>query len=487
LAAARFAGAVANEIGSSLADAEALGELDAYQAKELIQARSAIQLVQIEGRGEDQARLDALRTLIGQEPVLRYQLYQQLEVVRHAAGRYAATLAKGQRLLEERSRFRRQTAIEIRDYRYRDAAFRIFRTDALHRYRAQFDLAAFYTYLAARAYDYETNFPPDDPRRPSGDMPARIVRARTLGILSGGNVASEGSLAGILKEMELNFLQVKDLMNYENVSGQHLQLSLKTGLFRIIPDPAYPERESTSQWRQALRAHVVPRLAEVPEIARYCGELPEGPGIVIPFATPLNLDNSRNFFGWPAGSGDVNFNPSLYGTKIRSIGVHLAGYRADTVDGLRAAPYIYLIPVGTDLFRSPAGSPEERDRPRIMSWMVADMQIPTPLDLRGKDIQNRPFDRTPLTPRRFAPLEAVYEGSRVLGEKKVVADTQLIGRSVHNTRWLLVIPAHNLLATDHQEALERFIEGPRGPSDDRRQGGVADILLDLRVYSVPGN
>ena len=36
-------------------------------------------------------------------------------------------------------------------------AFRIFRNDALQKYRAQFDLAARYVYLAAKAYDYETN------------------------------------------------------------------------------------------------------------------------------------------------------------------------------------------------------------------------------------------------------------------------------------------------------------------------------------------
>ena len=41
--------------------------------------------------------------------------------------------------------------------RYKDMTFRIFRNDALQKYRAQFDMAATYVYLAAKAYDYETS------------------------------------------------------------------------------------------------------------------------------------------------------------------------------------------------------------------------------------------------------------------------------------------------------------------------------------------
>ena len=485
-AAAKFAGSVATEIASTVADLEAVGELDAQQAKELVQAKSALRLVQLDGKAEDQSRLDAIRTLIGQEPILRYQLYQQLEVVRQSAGRYSSTLAEGHRLIEERTRFRRQTAIEVRDFRYRDAAFRIFRTDALRRYRSQFELAAFYTYLAARAYDYETNFAADDPRRPTADIAARVVRARTLGIVGGGTVASEGSLAGLLKELEMNFFQVKDLMNFENAGGQHLQLSLRSGHFRIAHNPAHPDRVTGDQWREALRRHVVPRVRDIPELAQYAGGLPEGSGIVIPFSTPLSLDNSKNFFGWDAGGGDVNFNPLQYGSKIRSISVLLSGFPADSADGLRATSYVYLIPVGADVFRVPPASMEDRDSPKLRSWMVSDVQIPVPLDLRGKNGDALRLHRDSLSIRQYAPFEAAYQDARVLGEKKIAADTQLIGRSVHNTRWLLVIPARNLLAGRDQEALDRFIDGPRRGTNER-SGGVADILLDIRVYSVPGN
>ena len=61
-----------------------------------------------------------------------------------------------QRLLERRDVFRRQVSADVQMQRYKDMAFRIFRSDALQKYRAQFDLAARDAYLAAKAYDYET-------------------------------------------------------------------------------------------------------------------------------------------------------------------------------------------------------------------------------------------------------------------------------------------------------------------------------------------
>ena len=85
------------------------------------------------------------------------EIFTLEEAVRQASGRYLAAIAKGDRLLEDRLRFRRQTAAHITEERYKDMAFRVFRNDALQKYRGQFDLAARYVYLAAKAYDYETN------------------------------------------------------------------------------------------------------------------------------------------------------------------------------------------------------------------------------------------------------------------------------------------------------------------------------------------
>lgn len=53
-------------------------------------------------------------------------------------------------------------------------------------------------------------------------------------------------------------------------------------------------------------------------------------------------------------------------------------------------------------------------------------------------------------------------------------NTRLIGRSVWNSRWKIVIPAYSLL-NDEQTALDRFAQS------------VKDIKLFLRTYSNSGN
>ena len=57
------------------------------------------------------------------------------------------------------------------------------RNHALQTYRSSFDLAARYAYLAASAYDYETNFSLTDPASPV-DAYGDIIRARSLDELS---------------------------------------------------------------------------------------------------------------------------------------------------------------------------------------------------------------------------------------------------------------------------------------------------------------
>ena len=53
-------------------------------------------------------------------------------------------------------------------------------------------------------------------------------------------------------------------------------------------------------------------------------------------------------------------------------------------------------------------------------------------------------------------------------------NTRLIGRSVWNTRWKIVIPAYTLLSNE-QDGLNRFV------------ASVKDIQLFLRTYSNAGN
>ncbi|MDQ8188435.1 hypothetical protein, partial [Pelagicoccus sp. SDUM812002] len=53
-------------------------------------------------------------------------------------------------------------------------------------------------------------------------------------------------------------------------------------------------------------------------------------------------------------------------------------------------------------------------------------------------------------------------------------NTRLVGRSVWNSKWKIVIPAYSLLS-DEQEGLDRFVNS------------VEDIKLFLRTYSHAGN
>ncbi|MFZ9938607.1 MAG: hypothetical protein ACO3JG_16345, partial [Luteolibacter sp.] len=53
-------------------------------------------------------------------------------------------------------------------------------------------------------------------------------------------------------------------------------------------------------------------------------------------------------------------------------------------------------------------------------------------------------------------------------------NTRLVGRSVWNGRWKIVIPAYTMLANE-QDALDRFV------------ASVKDIQLFLRTYSNSGN
>jgi hypothetical protein len=74
----------------------------------------------------------------------------------------------------------------------------------------------------------------------------------------------------------------------------------------------------------------------------------------------------------------------------------------------------------------------------------------------------------------------------VLGGDEVTSK-RLIGRSVWNDRWLLVIPASSL-SSERVNALKTFIHG----LDTNKDGqvdvpGVSDIQIGFRAYSRSGN
>ena len=76
-------------------------------------------------------------------------------------------------------------------------------------------------------------------------------------------------------------------------------------------------------------------------------------------------------------------------------------------------------------------------------------------------------------------------------DDKALKSTRLLGRSVWNTKWVMIIPAGQLLggtSEDREKALATFING----TDTDRDGmvdvpGVSDIELGFKTYSNSGN
>ena len=71
------------------------------------------------------------------------------------------------------------------------------------------------------------------------------------------------------------------------------------------------------------------------------------------------------------------------------------------------------------------------------------------------------------------------------------ANTRLIGRSAWNTRWVLILPAGQMLggsAENRQTALDVFIHGADTDHDGQIDvSPVTDIELGLKTYSHAGN
>ena len=87
--------------------------------------------------------------------------------------------------------------------------------------------------------------------------------------------------------------------------------------------------------------------------------------------------------------------------------------------------------------------------------------------------------------RQFAAFRA-YHDAGTFDPAQTISDTRLIGRSVWNTRWLLIIPAGNLL-NDRNEGIQRFINGSLLLNGQRDGNGVTDIKIFFQTYAYAGN
>ncbi|MCA9412756.1 MAG: TolC family protein, partial [Candidatus Omnitrophica bacterium] len=478
----RVAGAAVSEGLGRVADDESIAELRYQQDKENLSNQLQIDLTLLRNEQQAESQILELEALIRNLNALENEIFNRQEMVRQSSGRYLAAIAKGQRLLEDRTRFRQQTAALISNLRYKDMAFRVFRNDALQKYRSQFDLAVKYIYLAAKAYDYETNLLGSDSQ--SGEQFfTGIVRERTIGQIQNGlPIVGEG-LADILARLSQNFSVLEGQLGFNNPQTETARFSLRRELYRI----SNTRSQSNANWQQILELHRVDDLRPHEEFRNLCDPLqvivnspvPQ-PGIVLPFET--TIQNGLNYFGWPLTGGDSNFSTSNFATKIRSVGVFFSNYNNTASEfGLTQTPRVFLVPAGADVMRVPtvdAGEPRE--------WFLTDQVIPVPFQLNKSVLAN---NRTWLPsidnfnqsaslgrPRRIGDFRAFHDGIS-FDENAIISDTRLIGRSVWNTRWLLIIPG-SYLFSDPDLGLDRFINGGGNPGD-----GITDIQLLLQTYA----
>jgi tetratricopeptide (TPR) repeat protein len=479
----KIVGQAINEIMTGIADLESLSELDHQQAKEIASAETNIKLTALRGGFAVEQQLLQLENLIRTEVTLRYEIYNLAESMQQTAGRYLSAMAKGERLIEDRRRFRRQTAAQVQDYRYKDMTFRIFRNDALEKYRAQFDMAARYVYLAAKAYDYETTLLDYDTMAGQAFL-TDIVKQRTIGMIANGQPLTGSGLADPMKRMWQNFQVIKPQLGFNNPQVETNRFSLRQEMFRIKMDQG-----SNENWRNTLRAHVVDDLWKVEEFRRYCRPFAEEggaqPAIVIPFSTTVT--SGLNFYRWLLGGGDSYYSATNFATKVRSVGVWFSNYNSV---GLVQTPRIYLIPAGEDILRTPSYNTKD-----IRTWHVVDQKLPIPFPLTISEVESNPnwiptvdtiFDEM-FEIRRHSDFRA-YHDSGYMNQSEMIYDSRLVGRSVWNTNWVLIIPGKSLI-DDAEEGIETFIDGLEipGGTGERNGRGISDIKLFFETYAYSGN
>ncbi|MBC8447965.1 MAG: right-handed parallel beta-helix repeat-containing protein [Chloroflexi bacterium] len=449
---------------------EGIIDLEGY-AKDAAKTALEEELFNLEADYDLEQYAKQMGGLLREERQFKLALYLAMDRVNGAQGNYDAALQKGFRKLQELIRLRKRWAGQISEQRYSDMAYRIFQNDALQKYRQQFDLAQTYTYLTAAAYDYETNLSRDDPAM-GNQFLRNIVGARTLGEvrllrpLPIEPIVGSGGLADPLGRMKDNFEVLKGQMGFNNPQFEANRFSLRSELLRLRDD-------SDTNWRQELMRYYTPNIYNHDDVARLAkqpyGEVGSQPGLVIPIGSTVT--EGLNFFGQPLGPGDSAYDATQFVTKIAAVGVWFEGY--DT-DRLAQTPRVYLLPAGSDVVRP------RNTSGTLRYWNIVEQMLPVPHPIGQADLENpdwiarndgldgQLFAIKPYTRFRAYPFTSDFSAD------EMNTDTRLIGRSVWNTEWLLVIPGTTLLA-DPQVGIERFIED------------VDDVYIYFQTYAYAGN
>ena len=410
-----------------------------------------------------QAAVDGVSAAIG-------AVQEKLAALDTAQAAYRAEVERGERLQQERELWRRQLANEATASRYADMFNRVERNLALSRYTTAFDTAQRYVWELAKVYDYETGLLSSDAR--SGrQFLADVIATRSLGEegVSISSGTTDGGLCDVVNRLKENWSVLKGRLGINNPDKPEKWFSLRYENFRISP-----EADGDEMWRMRLRSFKVDDIRADSFFRRYCQPLAgvtgeKEPGLVIAFSTSIN--GAKNFFGRDLMGGQSQFSPADYATRIIGVGVDFAGYdalTAQTRTGLALEPNVYLVPVGADYMRAPAGT-EERE---VLKWNVVDQVMPLPYAIGSTQLDDDGWFSS------LAGADGIGIGTirrhSTLRAGPAFNSTRLVGRSVWNDRWLLVIPAASL-NSDREKALETFING------------VKDIRLGIKAYSRQGN
>jgi hypothetical protein len=429
--------------------------------------------------------LKELSSELKDEEIKRLAISGPLLNMHRAAGRVRTVESAALRLQNERTALNMMIASKAQRNRYSDLVTRVSRNEANRKYQSAMDNALRYTWLAARAYDYETSLSAGHPAAVTSLL-EEIVKTRQLGLwVDGVPQAGGGGVASVLARLMGNYDSLKGQLGLNNPQRETGRLSLRTEMMRIS---SRIDSASQANWKAALAGSRVDDLHAVPEFRQYCRPFADPaagpqPGLVIDFSTQINV--GRNVFGNLLGAGDHAYSVSNFATKIRSHAVWFDGYDVspDGSQQLASAPRVYLVPAGADVLRVSDGA-----LPAIRSWNIVNQRIPIPFPMNAANLEDPSYlpaidsldgsfaERIRLADFRAFPLggsapadsdESYFDSRRSEGAG------MLYGRSVWNTRWLLIIPGATLNG-DASAGLQRFIET------------VTDIKLQFETLSNQG-
>ena len=386
-----------------------------------------------------------------------------------AEAAYRAEVHKGELIQSERELWRQQLSNGATASRYLDMYSRVQRNLALTKYSTAFDTAQRYVWELAKVYDYETGLLSADPQSGKKFL-ADIIATRSLGAegVSISSATTDGGLYDVVNRLKANWDVLKPRLGINNPDKPAKWFSLRRELFRIKEGA-----EGDAAWRKELAKYRVDNILADAAFVRHCQPPASAsavvfrePGYIIPFATSIN--DAENFFGKTLQFGDHQFSSADYATKIDAVGVDLVGL-GELPGGADVEPNIYLVPVGLDYMRSPAGTERQ-----LLSWNVVDQVLPLPYAVGSTQLDDQNWIST------FSGLDGTSDSTATIRRHSTLragADfksTRLVGRSAWNDRWIIVIPA-SAIDADREKAMNLI------------ESGVKDVRLGIRAYARQGN